>query len=146
MKKLLLFVLVTNVVLLSSCKKDNLYQSTKEKIKGSWKYEKVTFTGKFSIFSQDVTNEYKDLLLQFDDASFNQININGNNTIQGDWEVDNYYTNNDSYNLMIYGNINDSFNKSNYDYTWENVYVTNKKLTFTESKKEGFYSYKLIKY
>ncbi len=147
------FVFVAATLLTTcGCSKQQ-FASPEKKLTGKWKFEKVTFQKQFSLCNKDVSDDFKGVSVEFkNDKTVFYTDTNSGLVYAGNYDlrplsngIYNYageYTNTQiGYELDI--NLASGSDLKNY--SGENVSVTLKKIFFTETKNDGFYSYHLMK-
>jgi hypothetical protein len=145
-----LFLGMLTVLLLSSCKEDEpLILSTADKLEGQWKFEKVKFQKSLSLARTDLTFDYEDFIVAFnDDFSMTQTNATTGQQLQGTWEVDQEwvgFTENSQFMEVLEGALVDPSSGQTQLLDWIYLSVTKNKITAVEYKDGGSYYYTLKK-
>jgi len=138
---LMLFTLI-------SCEKDSIFLPTEKRVQGKWKYEKVEFRKNFSLSKEEITADYKDLIIEFKgNNSIVQTSNVPNRDAIGKWEVKRLMLNNeeDQTTRFIKGHLTDVSSGHQNSFEWRNLQFTRRKMSFTERRDGGTYRFKLRK-
>lgn len=147
MKQLIYFVLA--LLLFQSCD-DPLFQTTEEKLVGSWTYEKVKFLESWSISSDNLSSEYEELVLELrDDFSFEQVNQQTGDVLFGTWFIsenwnyryDETYQRTEQLHLLF----SDTTNCESQWLLGDQLNVTKNRIRFQSRVMEGTYRFKLVR-
>lgn len=140
-----LFILLS--VLFISCTKYS-FKSVDKKIVGQWDFDKVTIRKNWALSSTDITNQYQDNILQFNDnGDFYSIDTYNKDTLIGNWDIEvlEYMNSSDvmetDYFLHLY-----TYNNATSDiehYIWEITSVGAKKMRAEEKTSDNVYRYVL---
>lgn len=131
---------------LSSC--EDIFKDSEEKIIGTWKYEKVMFQKNHRNYTQNVTSDYSDIILEFTDNHDALLILNeSNDTLFGYWEIERYeiydeYTDTYANEELLFFEVVNFDNKID-TYIWEGFGIYFDKITATEYMSDGIYTYEL---
>lgn len=131
---------------LSSC--EDIFKDSEEKIIGTWRYETVKYQRKYKLYTEELTSDYRDILLEF--KSNHEVFLTfseTNETLYGYWEIERYeiydestdtYINEETlfYEIVNFENIYDT-------YIWDEFEIFFDQMTATEYMRDGTYTYKL---
>jgi hypothetical protein len=145
--RILFFGMLAPLLFLSCTENEPLFQSTEDKLQGQWRFERVKFQKNFSFSRTDLTSDYEDLLLEFnDDFSVTMTNTTTGQTLQGSWQVDQEwvgYTETTQFMEVLEGALVEPSTGEVQLLDWNNLCVTENKITSFEYKDNGHFSYTL---
>lgn len=146
MKKILIFILLSAVILLSGCTDDQILNRKERRVTGTWKIERATFREDWSLFNDNVIGFYQDDHITFFDdytATYNDNSLLS--VFEGDWGLvlerdfdDDRFTYID---MQFYDSVNDEV----FSYFGEITFLTHRKMKLTVITDEGRYRFKLLK-
>ena len=140
----ILLLLTTTFI---SCKKNNLFLSTSDKLIGVWKYEEVKSYEALIFDSEDITQHFENLNLEFkSDNSLTIFDMDGNIKYTGSWSVEYepvHYGSDTEWEEYIHTFFTNVSTGKTFIVDWKNLYVTNRKLRFTDYTPDKRITYKL---
>ena len=136
--------------LFSGCTDYRWFDTTEEKVQGVWTYERVRFKRSAFQSSNDRTAEFQGLSLEFrGDFTFVQRDEINGTEISGNWWLDqevSWYDPEDDvthFTEILSGSFLDPFTNERAFFAWEDLAVTNQKMTFREFRDGGTWNYTL---
>tara|TARA_Y100000385_G_scaffold285570_1_gene345724 strand:- start:1940 stop:2407 length:468 start_codon:yes stop_codon:yes gene_type:complete len=137
--------------ILSSCHKNSFGTTPEQKIVGTWLFEKVKFKPKGNISYTDFTDAYVNCTVTFnDDWTLTAYDAKSDITAYGSWYID-WYTNYDEDDVtestvyVLIGTMDNTSLGIINDVYWDELVVSNKKLTAIEEKDSGKYKYTMTR-
>lgn len=148
MKNLVPFLLLS---LLISCQQNNDLTYTEKRLVGSWFYNDVDYTPRWS-FKNDITSDYFGDILTFnDDFSFMYENNVTGELYQGVWQVNLTSTANSGSNSgqnsdQVIASYENTGTGEIIQLVWDNFCVTKNRITAQNSVQDGYFNFELKKF
>jgi|GEM_PF-4477644 len=105
-----------------------------EKLDGEWYYDRVTVSEQGSIFNRNITNEYRDVTLDFEQNGDVTMTFGSTNTVyEGRWDVERQYSQfSDSSVRVLELLLVDYVNQDVFEVEWELNTLTRNRITAKE--------------
>lgn len=144
MKKLLILLVAALMFLgIGSCVKSPV-ESMKDKLVGTWTFEKVTYREKAFSKRQDMTWLYENLHYRFyEDGSFLATDLSTGTESEGRWELAEFVSSTDA-NMVYALHITEMIDGMPTQFQWQVIRITNKKFTASEQRGHEQWEYKLV--
>lgn len=138
-------IILSLIYVLPACQKQHKLTPTERHLLGDWSFEKVKFQDAWSLGSDDITAEYDDVLITFnEDFTVTYVDMFTSEAFDGIWEV-NVITFQESITHQLVASLTNPQTNEVKQIIWDNLSVTNRKIWSNNNTKEGLYTFKLIK-
>ncbi len=131
------------VGILSSCQKEGALNYTERRVVGTWEFERVNFTERWSINRENITSEFDDIEITFNaDFTAEYEDVSTGVMDKGVWEIVNVQADDCATN-NLFMSFSNSEEERHFQMVLENIWVTKKRLNGRGEDDAGRYEYRL---
>jgi hypothetical protein len=147
----IIFILAFAVATFSACTGTSSASNMEQRIIGTWEFDEVKFRPKGSGYTADYTNGFVGSSVTFKEGGILEAyDKDLDTTASGYWYIDYYqeYDEDDETTTTVYymvGTLDIPELSILTDLFWDNLSITNKRLSATEEKNNGKYTYKMVR-